>query len=88
MQKAPITRGFLCSLLQEELTKEQHPEKIQITEDDTSGEGGDQAHHKTEQTALLVPSGPSYNNLSYPVNKGDDEEQKLNKTILLIEPSH
>jgi hypothetical protein len=88
MQKPRGKLGAFYCLLQEELTEQQHPDEIQETKDDTAAKGSDQAHHEAEKAALLGPGGPSDENFSYPVYKGDDEEQKLYETVLFVKPSH
>ena len=72
----------------EQLFEQQHPDEVEPAEEQTTANGHDHADDQAKKTALLRPSGPSYHNLGYQVYKGNDEEQQLNQTALLIEPSH
>jgi hypothetical protein len=78
----------LPGLLKAKLLKEKYPNEIKPTENETAAYSNDDANDETNKTALLKESGPSYNELGYPVYKGDDEKKKLYKTALLIKPSH
>ena len=79
---------FLCSLLKEESSEKKNPNKVKPTENETTTNGSDDSHYKADDVTGLEEGAPSNNNLSNPVNNGNDEKKKLNKTALLIKPSH
>ncbi len=77
--------GF--NLLKEETLCEKHPEEVEPAKERTE-EGNYNADYKSVKLLLLRPSGPSYNYLYYPVYEGNEEEEKLDESVLLVKPSH
>ena len=87
-EKGPRWSGTLSFLLQAELLEQKHPHKIQPTERNAGGERDKHADDQAKQTALFHPSGPSDDNLSQPVDTGDEEQKELHQTALFVKPSH
>ena len=84
---ARARRLFLISLLQEQLFKEQYPDKIEVCKAHAD-EGDEQANDKTDKTALLHPGAPSDDQLRDPVDKGNQKKNDLHESALFVEPSH
>ena len=87
-KQLPEDRGAAFTvLLQEQLLEQKDPNEVKPTDEHTA-KGNNDADHKSDQTALLGPGGPSDDDLGDPVDNGDDEQKKLHQTALFVKPSH
>ena len=75
-------------LLKKELLEKKNPYEINPTESYTAGYSYEDTDYKSKKTSFFEPGGPSYNKLNHPVNTGNKEQKKLNKTALFVKPSH
>ena len=78
---------FLCSLLKEKLLEKKYPDKVEPA-DKCATDGNDEADDQSENSTLFEECGPSYDDLSNPVNAGDEKQNDLNQTALFVKPSH
>lgn len=85
---AALSRNAPVVLLQEELLEKQDPDEVEPTESDTRRNSYEYADDEAKKPALFEPGRPPDVDLRYPVDHGNEEQEDLNQTALLIKPSH
>jgi hypothetical protein len=74
-------------LLQNQLLEQQYPDQVDPAEAQTE-EGNQDTNDQANQTTLLEEGAPSDEQLSDPVNTGDQKQNDLYQTALFVKPSH
>ena len=72
--RTPKRATLLCSLLKEELSVKNNPDKVKPTKNETTTNSSDDSHNKADNVSGLEECCPSANNLGNPVYKRNEKK--------------